>query len=254
MAEPVVPAWSGPAVLVLGPVETVGWERPPDRRVLVELAAFLVCHQERPVGVSDIRLALWPEGSRRGEEVKPETVGQHMSRLRRCLGGEHLPEGRGGYQLASSVSSDWFRFQALVEAARHAEAERAAEIRREALALVRGRPFAGVPDGTFLWVWDEMLVSTMEGAIATTAHRAAEFYLRAGRHRLAEWSARRGLVAVPTDEQLLADLMAGAAGTAGAPALARAWRDVRAVLGDQADTGPLAEVYHQLSERLQPVA
>ncbi len=249
VAEPAPAVWSGPAVLVLGPVVTVGWVKAPDRRVLVELAAFLVTHQERRVTVADLREAVWPANpSRPDVEVKAETVVQQMSRLRRCLGAEHFPDGSGktGWKLASSVSSDWFRFQALAEAARHAEGDRRSEIRREALALVRGRPFAGVGDGTYSWVWDQMLVSEMEAAIVSLAHSVAEDYLAVGQARLAEWAARRGLLAVPADEQLLADRMTAALADGGPGGLERAWRDARATLGTQATDGPLAGVYEQL--------
>ena len=249
VGEPPGHVWAGPAVLILGPVVTVGWAKEPERRMLVELAAYLVTHQERRVTVADLRDALWPEDSARPErEVKAETVGQYMSRLRRCLGAEHLPDagGKVGWQLASTVSSDWFRFQAQLEAARHADPERALELRREALGLVRGRPFAGVADGTFGWVWDEMLVSEIESTVVAAAHATAEAYLASGRPRLAEWAARRGLMAVPTDEQLLADRMAAAAADGGPGRLERAWRDAKATLGDQATDGPLSGVYDSL--------
>ena len=51
---------------------------------------------------------------------------------------------------------------------------------------------------------------------------------------------------VPTDETLLGDRMAAARELSGRPGLDRAWRDARAVLGDQADSGPLADVYDRL--------
>jgi DNA-binding SARP family transcriptional activator len=247
--EPPAAHWSGPAVLVLGPVMVTGWAVMPDRRILVELAAYLATHQEHPVSAGHLRTALWPVSDGDLDEVAAKTLPQAVSRLRRCLGEGHLPDAReaGGYQLASTVSSDWFRFQALVEAARRCDDHRACELLRQALGLVRGRPFAGVEDNGYGWVWEDLLVTTMEAAITAAAHRMAGLSLALGTPRLAEWAAGRGLQAVPTDEVLLEDRMTAALAVGGRPALDRAWRDARATLGAQADDGPLADAYRRLS-------
>lgn len=160
-----------------------------------------------------------------------------------------LPEAAkvGGYRFGEKVGSDWARFQALAEAARRSEGTRSATLRRQALALVRGSPFAGVPAGSYGWAWEELVVASMEAAISDLSHRLAVESLAAGDARSAEWAAGRGLLAVPTEETLLADRMAAGLGLGGRPGLERAWRDARAVLGEQAESGPLAGEYDRLS-------
>lgn len=104
-----------------------------------------------------------------------------------------------------------------------------------------------MPAGTYGWAWDELLVAQMEALITEVAHRMSEDCLRAGQARLADWAASRGLLAVPAEETLLADRLNAAVAMGGRGGLDRAWRDVRSVLGEQADSGPLAEVYRQLT-------
>lgn len=240
--------WPGPAMLVLGVPLMVGAVVEPDRKVVVELAAYLACHRDGLRSAEQIQAALWPlEGSK--GDVSLDTVRQHLSRLRRSVGEENFPDAAkaGGYGLGEGVSCDWLRFQALAEAARRSEGVRSAGLRREALGLVRGAPFAGVAKGTYGWAWEELIVAAMEAAITDVAHRLAVELLADGQARLAEWAASRGLLAVPTDETLLADRMTAAREFGGRPGLDRAWRDAKAVLGEQAELGPLAEVYARLT-------
>lgn len=239
--------WTGPAVLLLGSVEIAGWASDPGRRIVVELAAYLACHQERPRTAEEVHAAVWPLGEAK-RDVSLDTVRQHLSRLRRALGDEHLPDAGklGGYQLASTVSSDWFRFQALREAGRRLEPRAAVGVWRDALGLVRGIPFAGVPTGSYGWAWDELIVSGMEAAVIDVAHRMAVACMEQGWPKQADWAAGRGLLAVPTDEELLADRLRAAFAIGGFAQLERAWRDTRSLLGEQATAGPLAEVYEQL--------
>jgi hypothetical protein len=177
-----------------------------------------------------------------------DTVRQRLSRLRRALGDEHLPDAGklGGYQLASTVSSDWFRFQALREPGRRLEPRAAIGVWRDALGLVRGMPFAGVPTGSYGWAWDELIVSAREAAIIDVAHRMAVSCLEQGWPTQADWAVGRGMLAVPTDEELLADRLRAAFAIGGFAQLGRAWRDTRSLLGEQATAGPLSEVYAQL--------
>jgi hypothetical protein len=177
-------------------------------------------------------------------------VRQYLSRLRRALGEEHLPDAGkvGGYQFASTVSSDWFRFQALGEAARRGDRADAIGLWRLALGLVRGAPFAGVPAGSYGWAWDELIVATMEAAIVEVAHQMAVACMEEGSPKQADWAAGRGLLAVPTDEELLADRLRAAFAMGGYAQLERAWRDARSVLGEQATRGPLGDVYRGLRD------
>ena len=239
--------WPGPAVLVMGPVLAVGWASLPERRAVVELAAYLVLHSDRARTGDEVRVALWPLVEGR-EEVKADTLRQHVSRLRRCLGDGYLPDVRdaGGYRVAATVTSDWHRFQALTEASRRAAPSGAIKLLREAMGLVRGAPFAGVERGSYGWVWDELLVSEMEARIVDAAHRLAGLAMAHGAPGVAGWAVGRGLLALPADEVLWGDRLAAAAMTGGRSGLARCWRDAREVLGGQADDGPLARTYHAL--------
>ena len=247
--EPDLHRWSGPAVLFVGSVGVVGWVSDPERRIVVELAAYLACHQQRPYTAEEVHAAVWPlaDGKR---DISLDTVRQYLSRLRRALGEEHLPDAGkvGGYQFASTVSSDWFRFQALGEAARRGDRADVIGLWRLALGLVRGAPFAGVPAGSYGWAWDELIVATMEAAIVEVAHQMAAACMDEGWPKQADWAAGRGLLAVPTDEELLADRLRAAFAMGGYAQLERAWRDARSVLGEQATNGPLGDVYHGLRD------
>lgn len=88
----------------------------------------------------------------------------------------------------------------------------------------------------------------METAATDVAHRMAQACLTVGSPGQADWAAGRGLLAVPTDETLLADRLEAAFAMGGHARLERAWRDTRSILGEQADTGPLAAVYRRVRE------
>ncbi|MBV8162493.1 MAG: hypothetical protein JO265_16365, partial [Acidimicrobiia bacterium] len=69
-----------------------------------------------------------------------------------------------------------------------------AEALRQALDLVQGPPFAGVPERAYSWVFAEHLPSRMEAAIVGAAHRLAEVGLAHGAHDAAAWAAEKGLL------------------------------------------------------------
>ena len=120
-----------PRALVLGPLGVEGWAEPPARAKTTELAVYLALHSDRAVTAEHLRTVGWPYDPVRGD-VALATVHQEVSRVRRCLGAQHLPEARGGYQVVG-VTSDWAEFQALVEASRHVDApESTAYLRRGA--------------------------------------------------------------------------------------------------------------------------
>ena len=147
---------------------------------MVELACYLALHRERPVSGESLRAALRPDGSK---EQSAKTLRTYLSMLRKALGPDALPSRpSGGYQLASWVTTDWERF---VELSRSDDVDDALE----ALSLIRGRPFEGVPSGTYAWVFSEFLVSDMEVAIASVVTRAVD---AAGPSRRPRASPRRG--------------------------------------------------------------
>ena len=213
-------------VRVLGPVEVEGWSDVPERPVVVELLCYLALHRGRPVHGDELRLALRPDAA---AEVSATTLRTYLSHLRRAVGPAVLPPATaGGYQLGDHVTCDWECFQELT-------GERAgAEELAAALALVRGRPFASTAEGTFPWIYTELLVSSMEVAIAGAARRLAEVALSTGDLERAGWAVRQGLAGVPNDYNLL-ELHLGAARRVSPQALRRAEDEVRAALGDDAD-------------------
>lgn len=225
---------SGCWVAVLGPVVVDDWVVEPDRRAVTELLCFLALHPGRAVPADEIRAALWP-GDGLGGDVSGKSLRNTASLLRRCIGADRFPEAeRGaGYRLTDDVVTDWQRCEDLVQAS-SAGGPREAETLTDALALVRGAPFDGVPSGSYGWAWSELLVSRMEVAITDAAHRLVSLSSASGDLEQAEWAALQGLAALPYDRRLWGGLLSVAA-AGGRQKLARAWRDAQAVLGAEAE-------------------
>jgi hypothetical protein len=82
---------------------------------------------------------------------------------------------------------------------------------REALELVRGRPFQAVVSGrTYGWLHTEGHVRHIEAEVADAADFTAGLYLQVGDPLSAKWAARRGLLAEPYTERLWVRLMEAA--------------------------------------------
>jgi hypothetical protein len=211
-------------ILILGSVEVHGWNAPPERAVVIELACYLALHRERPVSGESLRSALRPDGSK---EQSAKTLRTYLSMLRKVLGPDALPSRpTGGYQLASWVTTDWERFVDLSQSGDLDDA-------LEALSFIRGRPFEGVPSGTYAWVFSEFLVSDMEVAIASVVTRAVGALLEAGDLEGALGAVRQGLRAVTGDYGLW-ELYLSIAAQLSPGALSRARSEARAALGDDA--------------------
>ena len=216
---------TGIEVRVLGPVEVIGWSHRPDRAVVTELACYLALHRDRVIPGDELRVALWPDAAR---EASAKSLRTYMSLLRKALGPENVPVGSGsGDRVGDGVSTDWLRFRELT-----GEGATAGQL-REALELVRGRPFAGVPSTSFGWVFSELLVSEIEVGVIDAARRLAEELSGNGDLTGASWAVRLGLLAVPTDYGLW-ELRLAIAGRQSRDELARARRDTEAALGEDA--------------------
>jgi DNA-binding SARP family transcriptional activator len=215
-------------VRVMGPFAVVGWSDPGARATqLAEILAYLVFHRDRPVRGPALRLALRPEVD---DEITEETLHTYVSMLRHAVGRDLFPPAtREGYRLADGVTSDWARFAALSGPdASPGDLERA-------LGLVRGRPFSGVPEGSFRWVDAELLVSVIDAAVADVARRAFSAFRDAGDIERASWSVRQGLCCSPYDVSLW-QLHLSLAEVRGPAALARARREAVAALGEPVPT------------------
>jgi len=235
-----------PRALVLGPLGVEGWAEPPARAKTTELAVYLALHSDRAVTAEHLRTVGWPYDPVRGD-VALATVHQEVSRVRRCLGAQHLPEAKGGYQVVG-VTSDWAEFQALVEASRHVDAPESTAYLRRALFLIRGGPFAEVAAKSYGWAFEEIIVAEMEAAIASAAHEMVERCLLAGEQGEAAWALRQGLMGCPKDVLLREDQLAVAA-TEGSAGVERAWRDVEKVLGPQAADSRLGQALKRARSR-----
>jgi len=163
----------------------------------LEVVAYLATHPEG-VGEERLRAAVWPDGAARG------TFNNAVSSARAALGevdGRLLLPTLGEdrrYRLDAALTSDLALLTSLPSDADHAAT-------REAVTLVRGRPF-DMPSG-FEWAWREGFVGLAERAVATVAHRAAIAHLDAGEADAALVAVDAGLRAVPCDEQLYRDRM-----------------------------------------------
>lgn len=181
-------------ILVLGPIEVEGWQHVPERAIVAELACFLSLHPGRVFPGDQLRFLLRPDGE---TEINAKSLRTYVSLLRAALGSDLVPAGTvGGYTISPDVATDWGEFQALSGPGAGREALEAA------LALVRGRPFAGVQQGTFGWIYSELLISEIEVRIVDVAIRLIALYQKAWDHRSVIVAARRALLAVPGEISL----------------------------------------------------
>lgn len=202
--RPVLASATVPEVVVrvLGPVDVLGAARPFSRAWTLELVVYLAMHP-RGVTADAWTTALWPDRLL-ADATRHSTVSAARRALgRRASGGDHLPRCGGTARLATSVTTDWDRFQALAVGP-----DPAPDAWRAALALVRGRPFDGLRAAD--WTVLEGVAARVEDAIVQLAIRCSEHCLALGDGRGAELAIRRGLIASPYDERLYRQLMVAA--------------------------------------------
>ncbi|UZK58248.1 bacterial transcriptional activator domain-containing protein [Streptomyces drozdowiczii] len=89
------------------------------------------------------------------------------------------------------VRCDWAEFERLVHESHRTDGADAQQLLREALTLVRGRPFAGIPARRYTWA--EPLCQDMVSAIVDAADDLAARCLKMGDARGALWAVARGL-------------------------------------------------------------
>lgn len=201
-----------PQVQVLGPVTLagtrgrVGTNR---RNSLMEIAAYLVLHPG--LGRQDLDDAIWP-----GMRITSETRNTAISRLRSWMGQDphlaagdpqaaYLPPIKGGiYRFSDSVTSDWGRFRELYQQGMHHDGQDADIALAQALALVRGRPFADVDPSKYTWA--EADIQEMISAIVDVAHELAERRRQARDYRAAAQAVTKGMLVDNQSELLYRDL------------------------------------------------
>ncbi|MGW7276083.1 hypothetical protein ACWGH5_36910 [Streptomyces sp. NPDC054864] len=201
---------TGPLVRVLGPVDVVGArgevKESSRRRTNTELAAWLVLHPGRDHQPLDA--AMWPTKETQTEgHTKYRNV--CISRLRSWLGQDETgrpflpklpPTADARYSLSPAVTSDWHQFLTLVNSASATSGPHATQALREALELVRGRPF--MSDDRRRYRWAEHLAQVMLSKIVLTAEDLAQRCLEDRDPRGAVWAAAKGLDVAPEVESL----------------------------------------------------
>jgi DNA-binding SARP family transcriptional activator len=184
-------------VAVLGPVEIRGAARPFCRSSSRELVVYLAFHRQG--AWNDVwAAALWTDRC-----IAASTLHSTASVARSALGRsgsgtDHLPRGGRRLRLADTVSTDVERFT-------RAAAEPDPTSWKDALALVRGRPFEGLHLAD--WAVLDGTQAQVEAMVVDTALKAAEHFLDRGCGAEAAWMIRRGLRANPYDERLYRGLL-----------------------------------------------
>jgi DNA-binding SARP family transcriptional activator len=141
------------------------------------------------------------------DRPKPsDSLRQLIVRTRRQLG--HAPDrrewiehlGGGQYALHPAARFDWQEFQAMTAEGMRG---RNAQVLRQALSLIRGRPFTGC----YYWWLDLATIETVRAQIVDAADVLAALELAAGEPAAAARAARIGLTGDAAAEQLWRALM-----------------------------------------------
>ncbi|MGH8834121.1 MAG: AfsR/SARP family transcriptional regulator, partial [Actinomycetes bacterium] len=192
-------------ILLLGPFKVFVGGRPaevtgPRRRALL---ALLALRGGRMVPVEVLVDALW------GAEVPVaprNAVQHHVSRLRAALGVESIVAAPDGYALAGATV-DALQFDELLARARSArrvgDAGQVGDLVARALALWRGRPLQGLPDGR--WVGAE--AARLEALRIDALEEQFEAALALGEHTEVVGRIRPVLEEHPFRERLWGQLM-----------------------------------------------
>ena len=189
---------------VLGPVGLIGLDYPLERHPkLTELVVYLALHRGGATSKS-WTAALWPD-----RRIPGQTVANRLSEARRILGfatdGRPRLRRHGDRHHLVEFGSDWQEFQQLASSDDPVHW-------KEALSLVRGRPFEDLAQGQ--WVVFEGYLAEAERTISGLGIRLANWALDAGDTELCTWAAHQAIRANPFDERLhrLVMLAADAAG------------------------------------------
>jgi DNA-binding SARP family transcriptional activator len=172
----------------------------PSRHKVLETATYLAARQQ-PVAAGELERSLFPN-----DRDPAARVTASVDAARSLLGDDLvLGPTDGAYEVSDRVTTDYGLFAELTAQADETDdAHRAAWLLTEALDLVRGEPFTGVGQG-YAWVAAHREVIISE--VVDAAEELAEVRLALGDWRSAEWAARQGLRAFPTDERLYRLLM-----------------------------------------------
>jgi LysM domain/Bacterial transcriptional activator domain len=208
------------------------------RELATELVALLALNPEG-VHPNVISSALWPRGV--ADPVRDATLAHAQGWLGRDSAGRPRlrQDGKGRWVLDEDVRCDWQVFHALATRADETDdPSHAEELRAQALTLVIGPAFEGLPSGRYAWLARIGSERTMRSVVVTTAHRLAEQRRSRGDLWGAQQAARSGLRLLPEAELL--------------------WRDLLGAIADSGDRAELQacaeELYATLGHRRVPAA
>jgi DNA-binding SARP family transcriptional activator len=164
--------------------------------------AYLALHDDRPQTADEIRTALWPE-TNTVTPVTQKTFLNYVSRARKFVGVNHLPEALNGAGYALRyATSDWREFRSLALAADQGSKEQGVELRRKALGLVRGVPLEGDTTSFFLWVASQKYTAGMIVDVCQVAEKLQSDLVMSGDLDGAEWAIRQALKLAATEMPL----------------------------------------------------
>ena len=196
-----------------------------ERRVdlLTEVISYLAIHP-RGVHPNVLSGALWPRGV--SDEVRDSTLAQAATWL--GVTGDGTPRlavnAAGMWELdREGVAVDWDVFRALAN--RAATADDPTDDLEQALALVTGPVWSGVPGGRYGWLAYEPVEADMRVAVVALSRRLAEVTADADDPQRARKALQAGLRLVPACEEIWRDALR-LANRFGGP------QDVRAVADD----------------------
>lgn len=212
---------------------------PQQRRVLT----LLILHRNTPVSADRVIEALWGDAP---PANALQTVRTYVSRLRGLLGGEEtspLRAGPGGYRLViENDDVDVDRFEALARAGREAleagDAAVATSKLEDALALVRGRPLAGLEYDDFV----RHEIERLEELRLLVFEDLVEARLLEGRHEELVPELRAAVDLHQLRERLWGQLMLALYRTGRQADALEAYREARRVLSDELGLEPGREL------------
>lgn len=146
--------------------------------------------------------------------------------LRKSLGPDYVTGGGAGYGVPWFVDTDFAVLR------RQCNDDKPVEENLFLLDYIRGRPFEGVPAGTYGWVFSELWISQIETTIVSTVQRFTNELVEADLIDKADHCVRQGLLAVPQDLSLW-ELRLKVAKEFGPGTLDRAKEEASAVLGPE---------------------
>jgi hypothetical protein len=196
------------AITTMGEVAvTAPGELDPRRReLLTELVVYLGLHPEG-VHPNVLAAALWPRGV--SDDVRDSTLAQGAHWLGTTKAGEpRLAISDAGLWALDrdGVGLDWDVFRALAN--RAAAGGHAVDDLEQAMGLVRGPAWSGLPAGRYGWLAYESVEADMRIAVVAVARRLAEVAADEEDPQRARKALLAGLRMVPACEEIWRDALA----------------------------------------------